>query len=297
MTIYRYEFPCEICSARVSVQQTHNRPPKTCGRIACVSELKRRSRLSSPRDVNRLRAIQCSPTTGPFSTHFAAKDWSLQAPDGSIHKFRNLSLFIRDNLELFDPQDTMVRGKGGTNANVYLGRLRPRPDKPHWSEWNGWRWHAEPIASVSRRRQKRKQVSDILNAHIGEKIRLQRTLLGVKASELGELIGVTKQQFSKYEHGIDGISGSNLCRICRYLSISVDYFYPKLPYPASDVAKDSAVKQTAALKAFLVNQEGLKLARAMLQISAPRRRRILDLLQALAERVPKIRPSAKRPLQ
>ena len=294
VTIYRYEFLCEICSVSVSAQQTHNRPPKTCGGPACVSELKRRSRLSSPRDVNRLRAVQSSPTTGPFETHFSAKDWSLKAPDGSIHKFRNLSLFIRNNLKLFAPQDTLVRGKGNTNANVYLGRLRPRSDQPHWSEWNGWRWHDEPVADAAWRSQERKQTSDTLNAYIGDKIRLQRKMLGVNASELGAILGVTKQQFSKYEKGIDGISAANLHLICQKMSISVDGFYPTLPNSIHDPAKDTADRQFSILKVFLATQDGLALARSILQISALRRRRILDLLQTLADRVPETRLSAKQ---
>jgi hypothetical protein len=143
-TTYTFEVTCAICRTKAQFSQHWTRPKKTCGRRACINELKRRSRLSTPNDQKRLEALHCSPIAGPFETHFAAREWSLIGPDGTVYRFKNLSLFIREHLELFDPVDTDVRGRGCCNVNVYLGKLRPRSDVPYWQEWRGWRWYRGP---------------------------------------------------------------------------------------------------------------------------------------------------------
>ncbi|WP_144445487.1 hypothetical protein [Inquilinus limosus] len=140
-TTYQYEIACAICGKRVHFTQTWTRRRKTCGRKSCLHELKRRSRLATPNDRYRLEAISCSPLTGPFETHSAAREWSLLSPDGTVYRFKNLSLFIREHADLFDPADTVFNRDGGCNVNVYLGKLRPRSDAPYWQQWRGWRWY------------------------------------------------------------------------------------------------------------------------------------------------------------
>jgi hypothetical protein len=139
-----YDVTCLICQRRVVYEGTRRR--KTCGGAGCIGELKRRSRLTTPADCRRLSALHASPLAGPFATHFAAREWSLQGPDGTVYRFRNLSLFIREHRHLFDPEDTRVDRRGCCNVNVYLGKLRPRTDALYWKEWRGWRWYAGPAA-------------------------------------------------------------------------------------------------------------------------------------------------------
>src|SRR5690242_7125100 len=132
VAIYSFEVKCPICRTKVQFSQNWTRPKKTCGRRACINELKRRSRLSTPIDQKRLEAVHCSPIAGPFETHFAAREWSLISPDGTVYRFKNLSLFIRQHAQLFDPADVAVNRRGTCNVNVYLGKLRPRSDAPFW---------------------------------------------------------------------------------------------------------------------------------------------------------------------
>ncbi|GAA0580328.1 helix-turn-helix domain-containing protein [Caenispirillum bisanense] len=64
-----------------------------------------------------------------------------------------------------------------------------------------------------------------LDRHVGRRVRLRRTLLGLTQQELGEQIGVTFQQIQKYERGTNRISASRLWEISRVLKVPVSFFF------------------------------------------------------------------------
>ncbi|SOD99239.1 helix-turn-helix domain-containing protein [Caenispirillum bisanense] len=64
-----------------------------------------------------------------------------------------------------------------------------------------------------------------LDRHVGRRVRLRRTLLGLTQQELGEQIGVTFQQIQKYERGTNRISASRLWEIARVLKVPVSFFF------------------------------------------------------------------------
>jgi DNA-binding XRE family transcriptional regulator len=60
----------------------------------------------------------------------------------------------------------------------------------------------EGQAKIKRGRQARNTgASQLANQHIGERIRLRRTLLGLSQAELGKALGLSFQQMQKYERG------------------------------------------------------------------------------------------------
>jgi transcriptional regulator with XRE-family HTH domain len=63
---------------------------------------------------------------------------------------------------------------------------------------------------------------------IGMRIRERRMVLGLTQPELGELIGVTYQQFHRYERGLNSISAGRLYAIARRLDTPVEYFFEGL---------------------------------------------------------------------
>jgi transcriptional regulator with XRE-family HTH domain len=84
-------------------------------------------------------------------------------------------------------------------------------------------------ASVKRGRQARNTgASQVANEHIGERIRLRRTLLGLSQSELGKALGLSFQQMQKYERGASAIGAGQLCGIARALDVPVSFFYDGL---------------------------------------------------------------------
>ena len=49
-----------------------------------------------------------------------------------------------------------------------------------------------------------------IDVHVGRRLRLRRTLLGMSQERLGELLGLTFQQVQKYERGANRIGSSRL---------------------------------------------------------------------------------------
>ena len=68
---------------------------------------------------------------------------------------------------------------------------------------------------------------------IGMRIRERRIVLGLTQLQLSKLIGVTYQQFHRYERGLNSISAGRLYEIARRLDTPVEYFFDglKQEYP------------------------------------------------------------------
>ena len=67
-------------------------------------------------------------------------------------------------------------------------------------------------------RRKRRTVAEFgphpVDVHVGGRVRLRRTLLGMSQEKLGEALELTFQQIQKYERGTNRISASRLYQIC-----------------------------------------------------------------------------------
>src|SRR6201998_3236858 len=77
---------------------------------------------------------------------------------------------------------------------------------------------------VPRRRTKADKPNPI-DVHVGGRVRLRRTLLGMSQEKLGEAIGLTFQQVQKYERGANRIGASRLFDLSRVLDVPVSFFF------------------------------------------------------------------------
>lgn len=91
-----------------------------------------------------------------------------------------------------------------------------------------------------------------IDIHVGRRIRLRRTILGMNQSDLAKAIGLTFQQVQKYERGSNRIGSSKLYMIAQALDISVSYFFDDMdkqtatntaPADSSLLKKDPASKR------------------------------------------------------
>ena len=64
-----------------------------------------------------------------------------------------------------------------------------------------------------------------VDIHVGERIRLRRTLLKWRQADLGAKMGLTFQQIQKYEKGLNRVSASRLYDFSKVLGCNVSYFY------------------------------------------------------------------------
>jgi transcriptional regulator with XRE-family HTH domain len=146
-------------------------------------------------------------------------------------------------------------------------------------------------------RPERESRSSPIDAHVGSRIRLRRTLLGMSQERLGEALGLTFQQVQKYERGVNRVGASRLFDLSRVLDVPISFFFDDMPEPLAA----SYGGQPAALGArrsfgFADGQESfggaadeamnrretLELVRAYYRITDPAvRKRVFELIKSL----------------
>lgn len=67
--------------------------------------------------------------------------------------------------------------------------------------------------------------TDMLDRHIGTRLKMRRILCGFSQDELAQMLGITFQQIQKYEKAINRVSASRLYEIAKILKTNLDYFY------------------------------------------------------------------------
>jgi transcriptional regulator with XRE-family HTH domain len=123
-------------------------------------------------------------------------------------------------------------------------------------------------------------VSEV-DAAIGEAVRVRRKELGMRQGDVAERIGVTTQQFQKYEAGDTRIAAAMLMRIAEALDADPDYFLPGQVKRAPPRQSDDVM--------------ALQLQRAFVRIRSQRERRmVLDLARRFGEAAPPPKPRRKR---
>lgn len=75
-----------------------------------------------------------------------------------------------------------------------------------------------------------------IDVHVGHRIRLRRTLLGLSQEKLASLLGLTFQQVQKYERGMNRVGASRLWDISKVLEVPINFFYEDMN---KDVANQS----------------------------------------------------------
>ena len=129
-----------------------------------------------------------------------------------------------------------------------------------------------------------------IDAHVGSRVRLRRTLLGMSQEKLGEALGLTFQQVQKYERGVNRIGASRLFDLARVLDVPIGFFFDDLP---PEMGGNVAVRSRPALYGLAEAQNGfeddnmnkretLELVRAYYRITdSAVRKRVFDLIKSL----------------
>ena len=125
-----------------------------------------------------------------------------------------------------------------------------------------------------------------VDIHVGARIRLRRTLLGMSQQKLAAALSLTFQQVQKYERGKNRVGASRLFELSRILDVPIAFFFEEMsaatsaapansrstPPPASDEERDPLAKR-----------ETLELVRAYYKIGDPRvRKRVFELTKGVA---------------
>jgi len=131
-----------------------------------------------------------------------------------------------------------------------------------------------------------------VDIHVGARIRLRRTLLGLSQERLGDALGLTFQQVQKYERGLNRVGASRLFDLSRILDVPISFFYDNMPdqegYTSSPASAQRQVTGFAEPQAGFgsdekVNsRETLELIRAYYRITDTAiRKRVFDLMKSM----------------
>ncbi len=130
-----------------------------------------------------------------------------------------------------------------------------------------------------------------VDVHVGGRVRLRRSMLGMSQDKLGESLGLTFQQIQKYEKGVNRIGASRLFEIAHILGVPVQFMFEDY-----DVATGRAYgfsesgaedEDSAAVTSLLNSPEGVQLCKHFAEIRDPKvRKRIIDLIKSLSAAEP-----------
>ncbi len=124
-----------------------------------------------------------------------------------------------------------------------------------------------------------------IDVHVGSRVRLRRTMLGMSQDKLGEALGLTFQQIQKYEKGVNRIGASRLFEISKILNIPLQFLFDD--YDADTgisygFAENNDV-DSGAMMDLLNSAEGVQLCKYFSEINDSKvRKRVLELVKSLA---------------
>lgn len=122
-----------------------------------------------------------------------------------------------------------------------------------------------------------------VDVHVGRRIRLRRTLLGMSQEKLGTAVELTFQQIQKYESGANRVSSSRLFQFSKVLNVPVSFFFddmsPKITGEATGLREETVPFDDDILS----KRESLNLVRHYYRLPNDRiRKHYRDLLAELA---------------
>ncbi len=122
-----------------------------------------------------------------------------------------------------------------------------------------------------------------VDVHVGKRVRLRRTLLGMSQTKLGDALKLTFQQVQKYENGSNRIGASRLYQVSQILGVPVSYFFDEMDQLTAVANENAPSAASGGAPADLVaKRETLELVRAYYRIVNPKvRRGIVDMIRAI----------------
>jgi transcriptional regulator with XRE-family HTH domain len=129
-----------------------------------------------------------------------------------------------------------------------------------------------------------------VDEHVGKRLRLRRTMMGLSQEAVAKAVGITFQQVQKYEKGSNAMNASRLIEFARYMNVPVSYFFEGLEGYALSSAKPAGFAEDVVEFEFesgVSERESLEMMKAFKRIKEqPIRKRLSDLVRAVAENKP-----------
>lgn len=121
---------------------------------------------------------------------------------------------------------------------------------------------------------------DPIDTHVGQRLRLRRTMAGMSQERLGESIGVSFQMVQKYERGDCRVGASRLMKISSALGVPVAFFFDG--FTGSVPAGLSVAEEKKALDDKLFQaKESIDLLKAYYALPESVRKHVLAMIKGL----------------
>lgn len=129
-----------------------------------------------------------------------------------------------------------------------------------------------------------------IDAHVGKRLRLRRTMMGLSQESIAKAVGITFQQVQKYEKGANAMNARRLYEFAHFMHVPVAYFFEGLDQSMGAVESPSGAGFAEDAVAFdhnhrkVSDRESLEMMKAFKRISAQSvRKRLSDLVRAIAD--------------
>jgi transcriptional regulator with XRE-family HTH domain len=116
---------------------------------------------------------------------------------------------------------------------------------------------------------------DVVDKHVGMRVRGRRMQLGMSQEKLGDALGLTFQQIQKYERGANRISASKLHAIAGILKVQVQFFFPP----------DGPMKKDDDAAVFFAHRSANDLMQSFMKLNPKLQSRIVELTEGLADAI------------
>jgi transcriptional regulator with XRE-family HTH domain len=128
-----------------------------------------------------------------------------------------------------------------------------------------------------------KKALNLIDKHVGSRVRMRRKMLAMSQEELGAALGLSFQQVQKYESGTNRIGAGRLQQISHILQVPVAFFFEGAPNASAPHGSNGSAWSMAQIDDFVSDSDGLRLIGAFMRIdNAGLRRRVVMLVQEIA---------------
>jgi len=128
-----------------------------------------------------------------------------------------------------------------------------------------------------------------VDAHVGKRLRLRRTMMGLSQEAVAKAVNITFQQVQKYEKGTNAMNAGRLFEFARFMNVPVAYFFEGLdPFSTTGDEMATGFHESEGDKFEHKNRvsdrESLEMMKAFKGIKEQViRKRLADLVRAVAD--------------
>jgi len=126
-----------------------------------------------------------------------------------------------------------------------------------------------------------------IDTHVGKKLRLRRTMMGLSQDAVAKAVGITFQQVQKYEKGTNAMNANRLVEFSRFMHVPVSFFFDGLESGAATGMAETEGERFDHNQKTVSDRESLEMMKAFKRIKEQTiRKRLSDLVRAVADNKP-----------